>query len=87
MLNQKDKERYIEIFALQKLGKWKEADRIISLLDNKILMGHVKYQKLMHPTKYRSNYKELKKWLSLYSDHPMSKKIWELAKRRKPKND
>ncbi|MGY8976152.1 MAG: hypothetical protein ACKVHD_07730, partial [Alphaproteobacteria bacterium] len=86
MLNQKDKERYIEIFALQKLGKWKEADRIISLLDNKILMGHVKYQKLMHPTKYRSNYKELKKWLSLYADHPMSKKIWELAKKRKPKN-
>ena len=86
LLNQKDKERYIEIFALQKLGKWKEADRIISLLDNKILMGHVKYQKLMHPTKYRSNYKELKKWLSLYADHPMSKKIWELAKKRKPKN-
>ena len=86
LLNQKDKERYIEIFALQKLGKWKEADIIISLLDNKILMGHVKYQKLMHPTKYRSNYKELKKWLSLYSDHPMSKKIWELAKKRKPKN-
>ena len=84
LLNQKDKERYIEIFALQKLGKWKEADRIISLLDNKILMGHVKYQKLMHPTKYRSNYKELKKWLSLYADHPMSKKIWELAKKRKP---
>ena len=86
LLNQKDKERYIEIFALQKLGKWKEADRIISLLDNKILMGHVKYQKLMHPTKYRSNYKELKKWLSLYSDHPMSNKIWQLAKLRKPKN-
>ena len=86
LLNQKDKERYIEIFALQKLGKWKEADIIISLLDNKILMGHVKYQKLMHPTKYRSNYKELKKWLSLYADHPMSKKIWELAKKRKPKN-
>jgi soluble lytic murein transglycosylase len=86
LLNQKDKERYIAIFALQKLGKWKEADSIISLLDNKILIGHVKYQKLMHPTKYRSNYKELKKWLSLYSDHPMSKKIWELAKKRKPKN-
>jgi soluble lytic murein transglycosylase len=86
LLNQKDKERYIEIFSLQKLGKWKEADRIISLLDNKILMGHVKYQKLMHPTKYRSNYKELKTWLSLYSDHPMSNMIWQLAKKRKPKN-
>ena len=76
LLTEEDKRRYIEIFSLQKLGKWKKADTIISLLDDKILMGHVKYQKLMHPTKYRSNYKELKEWLLLYFDHPMSNKIW-----------
>ena len=86
LLNEEDKKRYIEIFSLQKSGKWKQADTIISLLDDKILMGHVKYQKLMHPTKYRSNYKELKEWLLLYSDHPMSNKIWKLAEKRKPKN-
>ena len=86
LLTEEDKRRYIEIFSLQKLGKWKKADTIISLLDDKILMGHVKYQKLMHPTKYRSNYKELKEWLLLYSDHPMSNKIWKLAEKRKPKN-
>ena len=40
----------------------------------------------MHPTKYRSKYKELKDWLHLYSDHPMSDKIWKLAERRKPEN-
>ena len=40
----------------------------------------------MHPTKYRSKYNELKEWLILYSDHPMSDKIWKLADRRKPKN-
>ena len=75
LLNEEDKKRYIEIFALQESGKWKKADAVISLLDDKVLMGHVKYQKLMHPTKYRSNYKELKEWLLLYSDHPMSNKI------------
>ena len=86
ILNDLDQKRYKNIFALQKLGKWKKAEEIINLLDNKILMGHVKYQKLMHPTKYRSKYLELKEWLSLYSDHPMSAKIWKLAERRKPNN-
>lgn len=86
LLNDTDIEKYKKIFSLQKLGKWEEAEDIIEQLDNKILLGHVKYQKLMHPTKYRSKYKELKDWLILYSDHPMSDKIWKLADRRKPKN-
>ena len=86
LLNDTDIEKYKKIFSLQKLGKWEEAEDIIEQLDNKILLGHVKYQKLMHPTKYRSKYKELKDWLILYSDHPMSDKIWKLAARRKPKN-
>ena len=86
LLNDTDIEKYKKIFSLQKLGKWEEAEDIIEQLDNKILLGHVKYQKLMHPTKYRSKYKELKDWLILYSDHPMSDKIWKLADRRTPKN-
>lgn len=86
LLNDTDIEKYKKIFSLQKLGKWEEAEDIIEQLDNKILLGHVKYQKLMHPTKYRSKYSELKDWLILYSDHPMSDKIWKLADRRKPKN-
>ncbi len=84
-LSMEDKERYIDIYSLQKLGKWKEAEKVINLLDNKILLGHVNYQKLMHPTKYRSNYKELREWLVLYSDHPMSDRIWKLSERRKLK--
>ncbi len=86
LLNNEDKIKYKKIFSLQKLGKWKEAELIINKLENKILLGHVRYQKLMHPTKYRSKYKELKDWLSLYSDHPMADKIWKLAERRKPKD-
>ena len=86
LLNDTDIEKYKKIFSLQKFGKWEEAEDIIEQLDNKILLGHVKYQKLMHPTKYRSKYTELKDWLILYSDHPMSDKIWKLADRRKPKN-
>ena len=86
ILNIEDKKRYKKIFYLQKLGKWKEANEVINLLDNKLLLGHIRYQKLMHPTKYRSQYKELKEWLYLYSDHPMSDRIWKLAEKRKPEN-
>ena len=62
----------------------KRLKNIIDTLDNDILLGHVKYQKLMHPTKYRSPYIELKDWLEEYSDHPMAIRIWKLAERRKP---
>ena len=86
ILNIEDKKKYKKIFYLQKLGKWKEANEVIDLLDNKLLLGHVRYQKLMHPTKYRSKYEELKEWLHLYSDHPMSDRIWKLAEKRKPEN-
>ena len=86
LLSLEDKIKYKKIFNLQKLGKWKEADKLIQSLENTILLGHVKYQKLMHPTKYRSKYLELKDWLSLYADHPMSDKIWKLAQRRKPED-
>ena len=44
LLNNEDKKKYKKIFYLQKLGKWKEADEVISLLDNKLLLGHVRYQ-------------------------------------------
>ena len=86
ILSNQDIEKYKNIFNLQKEGKWKEAKIIIDSLDNDILLGHVKYQKLMHPTKYRSPYSELKDWLKFYSDHPMALKIWKLAERRRPKD-
>ena len=84
ILSDQDIKKYKNIFDLQKEGKWKKAKNIIDTLDNDILLGHVKYQKLMHPTKYRSPYIELKDWLEEYSDHPMAIRIWKLAERRKP---
>ena len=84
LLSSEDIKKYKNIFSLQKEGNWKESKIIIESLDNKILMGHVKYQKLMHPTKYRSPYSELKDWLDHYSDHPMADRIWKLAKLRQP---
>ena len=80
ILSDSDIKKYKNIFAIQKDGEWQEAEKIIDSLENKILLGHVKYQKLMHPTKYRSPYSELRDWLDLYNDHPMAERIWKLAK-------
>ncbi len=77
---------YRRIFTLQKTGKWTAADRLIRRLDNDMLLGHVLFQRYMHPNKYRSKFRELKDWLALYADHPGAKRVYNLAMRRRPKN-
>ena len=86
ILSAADVKRYRQIFALQERGDWRKANRIIKSLDDKVLLGHVQAQKYLHPTKYRSRYIELAKWLKKYSDHPDARRIYKLALRRKPRN-
>ena len=85
-LSVEDEGRYGRIFLHQEAGEWKEAARLIEQLSNRILMGHVLYQRYMHPTKYRSEYKELRDWMALYADHPGAQKVYSLALKRRPKN-
>jgi len=80
-----DVDRYRKIFAAQKKGRWKAAKRLIGSLDDSLLMGHVLAQRYLHPTKYRSRYDELAKWMNRYADHPDAKRIYRLALRRKPR--
>ena len=85
ILSEEDIKRYHRIFELQEQGQWKQADRLIKGLDNDILMGHVQYQRYMHPRKYRSRYTELAGWLKRYADHPKAWAVYRLAKRRQGK--
>lgn len=85
VLSPTDIERYQEIFVLQEQGKWKKADALIKSLSNNILIGHVRFQRYMHPTKYRANYEELHLWMKAYSDHPGAYRLYKLAKSRRPK--
>jgi soluble lytic murein transglycosylase-like protein len=80
-----DVSRYRVIFGLQENGEWVAADKIIATLRNKVLMGHLLSQRYLHPTKYRSRYKELKGWLDSYSDHPDAGRMYKLALKRRPK--
>lgn len=77
---------YQRIFEVQRSGKWNEADRLIKRLKDNVLMGHVWAQRYLHPTKYRSKYKELKDWMDSYYDHPDAPRLYKLALSRKPAN-
>jgi len=84
-LNAADAARYRLIFDHQEAGKMAAADAIIATLDDNVLMGQVLAQRYLHPTAYRSRYRELKAWLKAYRALPPAKRIWRLAIKRKPK--
>ncbi len=81
-LKASDVKIYKRIFQIQAKGKWKKADRLIRKLDNKILLGHILYQRYMHPTAYSSRYRELAEWMLNYPDHPGARRIYDLAKKK-----
>ena len=76
---------YARIFELQEIGEWAKADRLIARLGDTLLLGHVQSQRYMHPTKYRSRYKELHMWLKRYGDHPDATRVYRLALKRQIK--
>ena len=86
VLSASDTNLYRKIFAVQKNGDWRKADKLIKKLEDRLLMGHVMAQRFLHPTKYRSKYKELKTWLGEYNDHHYAPQLYKLALRRRPAN-
>ncbi|MCB9982575.1 MAG: lytic transglycosylase domain-containing protein [Rhodospirillales bacterium] len=75
---------YEQIFEFQREGKVKEADALIEELDDPRLLGHVLFQRYMHPNAYTSSFAELRSWLELFADHPGADRIYKLAVARKP---
>lgn len=82
ILSDDDARLYREIFRLQEKGRWAAADKRIARLDDDVLMGHVLFQRYMHPTAYRSKFRELRDWLAAYHDHPEAARVWKLARQR-----
>jgi soluble lytic murein transglycosylase-like protein len=83
-LSEADQERYRSAFALQDQGRWGEADKVIAQLEDPLLLGHLRFQRYLHPTAYRSRYKELSDWLKAYGDLPGADRVYALAEKRKP---
>ncbi len=84
VLQEEDVSLYRRIFDLQEDGRFAEADKLVALLRDRRLMGHVLAQRYLHPTAYRSNFYELSVWLDRYGDHPEAERIYRLARRRQP---
>ncbi len=86
-LSSKDIVLYKSIFSDYRNGEFAKADKDIEKLDDLILMGHVEALKLLHPTKHRSSFSELKNWLSKYNDQYEAKRIYKLGIKRKPSDE
>ena len=84
VLSPRDAAAYRRIFAVQQHADWATADRLIAGLDDRVLMGHVLFQRYMHPTGWRSSFAELAAWLAAYGDHPGAAQIYRLARKRRP---
>ncbi|MBF0374057.1 MAG: lytic transglycosylase domain-containing protein [Alphaproteobacteria bacterium] len=82
-LSNLDAANYRAIFAIQARGQFDQADRQIGKLQNRLLMGHVLAQRLLHPA-HQATFPELKAWMDAYADHPQAPAIWSLARKRMP---
>lgn len=85
-LSETDTQHYRQIFLLQEQGDMRAADQHIAALSDHRLMGHVLYQRFLHPKSYTSRFDELRLWMQNYSDHPNADKVYALAERKKPKD-
>ena len=83
-LSDGDVERYADIFSLQEAGLWQDADVLIRDVEDRRLIGHVLFQRYMHPTDWTASYGQLRDWLASYGDHPGADRVYELALSRRP---
>ena len=83
-LSKTEIEIYQSIFSVQQEGDIKEANKHLENIDDPRLLGHVLFQRYMHPKAYKASFSELRDWLALYNDHPGADRIYRLAVKRKP---
>ena len=86
LLSSNDIKIYKQIFSIQSKSilnkrncncsiEWKKVDKLIKKINNKILLGTVYSERYLHPTGWRSSYRDLKLWLDKYNDHPDAYRI------------
>jgi soluble lytic murein transglycosylase len=85
-LSEQEADRYRRLFELQDATDWVAADKLIAQVTDMRLMGHVEYQRLMHPS-HKATYNELRGWLERYADHAGADKVYQLALKRMARGD
>ena len=81
-LSEKDAENYRLIFKYQEKENWQTADKAITRLKDKSLMGHVLAQRYFSKT-WRTKAKEIEAWFKKYEDHPEAVKMYALGQKKK----
>ena len=84
-LSAADARAYAAAFKAVRESEFDEADRLAKGIDNNVLMGRLKYAKLMHAD-YTASYDELRSWLEAYRDQPNADRVYTLARKRRPEN-
>ena len=85
-LKKADVKRYQQIFKAQEQNDWDQADHLITTLEDRDLLGHVQFQRLMNPKSPRASFEQLRDWMQSYADHPEADRVYRLALSRRPAN-
>ncbi len=81
VLSPNDEALYKKIFTTQETEDWKTADKYISQLKDKSLMGHVLAARYFSKT-WRTTSKEIEAWMKKYSDHPQAERMYTLGQKK-----
>ena len=85
-LNEQEADRYRRYSSFRTPPTGVAADKLIAQVTDMRLMGHVEYQRLMHPS-HKATYNELRGWLERYADHAGADKVYQLALKRMARGD
>jgi len=77
---------YRRILAAQRAADWGTADRLMTAVRDRQLIGYVLADRYLD-ARYRSRYSELQGWLNLYADLAPANHVHALALKRKNRND
>lgn len=80
-LSDADRDLYARIFSLQDSQRWKEADALIAQVQDPLLMGYVRHQRLMESPQ-KASLEDLRDWMRDYADLPMAELVYSVAQGR-----
>lgn len=82
VLKKADVQLYQEIFKAQAKNQFKTAGSAERKLANRLLMGYVLFDRYFS-SKYKTNSKEIAKWMEKYSDLPIAVDMYALGQQKK----
>src|ERR1700761_7941918 len=85
VLSAADAQRYREIFADEREGRFEKAQQVYAGLTDTSLKGYVFAEHFLSPHSKRTDVSELVDWLSTYRDLPVADPLYRLAVKRSTK--